>query len=56
LKIIKKFKTKNIRIANESCCEYGKFESKILCILGAAKITNMAKFSDRLIAAVRWKV
>jgi hypothetical protein len=53
LKIIKKIKIKNLHVANESCCNYGKFQSKILCILEAVKKTNLAKFSNRLITAVR---
>jgi hypothetical protein len=55
-KIIRKFKIKNVHVANESCCKYEKFQSKILYILGAPKKTNLAKFCDRLITAVRWKV
>jgi hypothetical protein len=33
-----------------------KFQSKIFCILDAAKKTNLAKFSNHLIGAVGWRM
>ena len=33
-----------------------KFQSKILCILSVAKKINLAKFWNRLLGAVGWRV
>jgi hypothetical protein len=52
LKIIKKFKTKNIHVANESCCKYENVSMKNTLYFRRSKKTNLTKFWDRSIATI----
>jgi hypothetical protein len=48
-KIIKKFKIKNVHIANESCYKYEKISLKNTLYFERSKKDKFTKFSDQLI-------